>query len=162
MKGIKHLVQCHCVLPQYRGRAEPVFHKFPVFSILSDNEDDEDVIAKFSQCNNCGAIHKVIDICKSEIVPGADESSAILTIDDIKSSLPRKVSKIIESHNCSHATWEQIKFIFDNQIWDQTIVISRDTLGDSSQIKVLKISDHDNFKIETHLRQEEVTGEYTI
>ena len=41
-------------------------------------------------------------------------------------------------------------------------MISRDTLGDSSQIKVLKISDHDNFKIETHLRQEEVTGEYTI
>ena len=159
MKGTKHLVQCHCVLPQYRGRSEPVFHKFAVFSII---DEDEDIIPKFSQCNNCGAIHKVVDICKSEIVPGADESAAILTVNDIKSSLPNKISKIIESHNCSHATWEQVKFIFENQEWGQTIVISRETLGDSSQIKVLKINDEDNFKIETHLRQEEITGEYTI
>ena len=55
-----------------------------------------------------------------------------------------------------------MKFIFENQEWGQTIVISRETLGDSSQIKVLKINDEDNFKIETHLRQEEITGEYTI
>jgi hypothetical protein len=157
--GTKHLIQCHCVLPQYRGRKTPVFHKFAVFSVI-DNEGD--VIPKFAQCNSCDAIHKVIDICKSEIIHGVDESDAILTVSDIKHCIPDNISKIIETHNCSFATWEHIKFVIDNSLWGEQIVISRETIGDSSQVKILKLNSKDNYKIETQLRQEEITGKYLI
>ena len=159
MKGLKHLIQCHCVLPQYRGKPEPLFHKFAVFSAI---DQEGTTIPKFSQCNNCGAIHKVIDICKSEIVHGVDESAAILTITDIKTSIPTSISKIIESHNCSYATWEHVKFIIDNCLWEETVVLSRETIGDASHIKILKIKDQNNYKIETQLRQEEIIGEYSL
>ena len=84
MFGLKHLIQCHCILPQYKNRKEPVFHKFPVFSII-DNSDT--VIVKYAECNNCGAAHKVYDICKSEILTGRDEVRSQLTREDFKFSL---------------------------------------------------------------------------
>jgi len=153
------LIQCHCVLPQYRGRKEPFFHKFTVFSIV---QDDETVLPKFSQCNNCQVIHKVMDLCKSEIVPGVDESNAILTINDIKASVPEKFCKVMNNHQCDQASWEHLKFILENQIWGESIIISRETLGDSTQLKLLRVNDQNNYVLESHLRQEEILGEYSL
>ena len=65
MTGVLHLIECHCCLPQYKNSKKPVYHKFKVFSILDDGDT---VISKHSQCNNCGVVHHVIDICKSEII----------------------------------------------------------------------------------------------
>ena len=81
MTGQQHLIQCHCVLPQYRGRKDPVYHKFTVFSIIDESDT---VVPKFVQCNNCGVIHKVYDICKSEIITGKDEMRNTAKIDDFK------------------------------------------------------------------------------
>ena len=159
MHGVKHLIQCHCVLPQYRGRSEPFFHKFAVFSMI---DEEDNVVPKFAQCNNCQAVHKVVDICKSEIVPGVDESSAILTINDIRPSIPENFCKVMDKHACDQASWEQLKFIFENKVWGESIIVSREILGDSTQIKLLRINDKENFALETHLRQEEILGEYSI
>ena len=87
MRGVKHLIQCHCMLPQFRNMKEPIFHKFPVFSVI-DNSDI--TIEKFSICNNCAALHKVVDICKSEIVIGADDRNVARTIEDVKTWNIRK------------------------------------------------------------------------
>ena len=38
MAGIKHLIECHCMLPQYRNKKDRQYHKFVVFSII-DNAD---------------------------------------------------------------------------------------------------------------------------
>lgn len=159
MRGVKHLIQCHCVLPQYRTRKEPFFHKFAVFSMI---EDDDTVLPKFAQCNNCQVIHKVVDLCKSEIVPGVDESSAILTIDDIKSSIPEKFCKVMNNYQCDQASWEHLRFILENQSWGEGIIISREILGDSTQLKLLRVNDHSSYALETHLRQEDILGEYSI
>ena len=96
MKGVKHLIQCHCILPQYKNSPEPIFHKFVVFSEI---DEEDNFVTKLAQCNNCGVIHKVVDACKSEIVRGMEESSAILTIPEIKKSLTHThtwVSSMIE------------------------------------------------------------------
>ena len=62
LEGVRHLIECHCTLPQYRNANPPVYHKFVVFSVL-----DEDAIQKkLVQCNNCGIIHKVVDLCKKK------------------------------------------------------------------------------------------------
>ena len=71
----KHLIECHCILPQYKKAPKPVFHKFIVFS-----EIDNDVVEPtYVQCNNCGAVHKIYDFCKSEIIVGRDELRTILS-----------------------------------------------------------------------------------
>ena len=81
LTGIKHLIECHCILPQYRGRKETVFHKFVVFSIVDASDT---CIPKYVQCNNCSAVHKVYDICKSEIIPGRDELKTVVSIEEVK------------------------------------------------------------------------------
>ena len=96
MYGIKHIVECHCVLPQYRKRKNPLFHKFIVFSVVDEGDT---VVAKHAQCNNCGVIHRVFDICKSEIVTGRDELGSLLSIDDIKFTIVPDVARVLESYS---------------------------------------------------------------
>ena len=84
MKGLKHLIECHCVLPQFRKRENPPYHKFVVFSLIDDSDT---AIPKHARCNNCGVIHNVIDICKSEILPG-QEVGAVMTKKDCGMMLP--------------------------------------------------------------------------
>jgi len=63
-RGMKHLIECHCILSQYRDRQDAIYHKFIVFSEVDEGDT---VIPKFVNCNNCGICHNVIDLCKSII-----------------------------------------------------------------------------------------------
>ena len=108
--GVKHLVQCHCILPQFRKRDNPLFHKFIVFSIL----DELDCIEpKIVQCNNCGILHQVIDICKTEILIGKEEATSLISIDELKLQIPSKFIKVLEENKCDLSIWENLKFILD-------------------------------------------------
>ena len=145
MEGVKHLVQCHCVLPQFKDRSDPIFHKFTVFSIIDDSDT---VQPKFSQCNNCGVIHKIVDICKSELT-SKEESRSIPNIEDIKFSLSSDLSRVLDSYQCDLATWEQAEWIFLNKLWDRWILLSRDE-DEQGEIhgKRLIFSDEGRFRIE--------------
>jgi len=145
VQGVKHLIQCHCVLPQFKDRSDPVFHKFTVFSIIDESDT---VQPKFSQCNNCGVVHRVVDICKSELT-SKEESKSIPNIDDIKFSLSPDLSRVLESYQCDLATWEQAEWIFLNKVWDQWIVLSRDE-DDQGELhgKRLIFSEDGRFRIE--------------
>lgn len=122
MQGVKHLIQCHCILPQFKDAAEPTFHKFIVFSVIDDSDT---VQPKFAQCNNCGVLHKVIDICKSELTTRED-SKSLPSIDDIKFSISAELSRVLETYQCDIATWEQAEWIYLTKSWDQWIVLARD------------------------------------
>ena len=95
MDGIKHIIECHCVLPQFRNKENFIYHKFIVFSIVDDSDT---VIPKFVTCNNCGVIHKIFDICKSHIMAGKDELKSQSSISDIKFTLNKGVVEILESY----------------------------------------------------------------
>ena len=153
MKGVRHLIQCHCILPQYRKAPEPVFHKFVVFSEVG--EDDE-FLPKLAQCNNCGVIHKVIDACKSEIVAGLDDSLSLLTIEEIKSSLTLDLCSILTTYKCDISVWENVKFIYENKIWGEKIVLSKDDVDGILQVKVLQILDKNKVKIDSHVYESEI------
>ncbi len=45
-RGQKHLIECHCILPQYRRSSNTVYHKFVVFSVIDDSDTVEVEIAK--------------------------------------------------------------------------------------------------------------------
>lgn len=146
--GQKHLVRCRCVLPQMKSAA--ISHEFPVFSEVIDGI----VKIKYAQCNNCGIIHKVTDICTSEIMNGKEAMSSITTIDDIKASMNSKIISILEKNNCDLPTWEYAKYVLENSRWGEIIILSSEAEGDSKVIKYLKIISETFFNVDTRVRKE--------
>lgn len=155
-RGYKHLIQCRCVLPQFKNRPDPPRHKFIVFSVIDENDKVE---LKYAQCNHCGLIHKVVDICKSEIQAGKESSSLILTIDDIKISLPADLVTILDKYNAELSTWEQARFILENKEWGNFLLLEQEEESGVKQGKYLRIFGENFYKMENFSREEYVNLE---
>jgi hypothetical protein len=155
MAGIKHLIQCHCILPQYKKLPDPVFHKFVTFSTI---DEDGDVIPSVSRCNNCGVVHKIVDFCTSEFIYGLEDTFAITEIKDLRSNIPEKILQILDDNKCDIATWQQVDDILRNEEWGSWVILSKVALKGSTQIKQLTIDGIDKLKIESHLRKDEIVG----
>lgn len=147
MDGIKHLIQCKCILPQYK--TQQIFHKFVVFSVINDGVVQE----KLSQCNNCGAIHKVTELCTSTVISGKDSLSGIMTIDDYKVNLPNNVVNLLEKNNCELYVWEEINFIIKNKKWKSRVLLTHDVYDDYSCGKYMIVKSKNNFEIQTFNEQ---------
>ena len=156
IKGIKHLVQCHCVLPQFRGRETPVFHKIEVFSEI---DEEDNVTEKFIVCDNCGVVHKVFDLCKSEIQTQHETITSVRTIPEIKMSLDDNICQLLEKNNCHVSTWENIEFILDNEIFDLPVVINRENIKGKTNIKYVELKKNGKFKIKSDIINSEVNFE---
>ena len=152
MIGVKHTVECQCVLPQYKNHSSPTFHKFVVFSILENDK----VLEDFAQCNNCGIVHKIVDICKSEILIGKEELRSVISISDLKLSLPSDLSSVLESYDCDLPNWQHAHFIYSHEIWGDKIVLIRETLDNAIQGKLLIIEGSKKFKIESFMESLEL------
>lgn len=144
----KHLIECHCVLPQFRSRSEPIYHKFVVFSEFDENGE---IITKYAQCNNCGVIHRVTGVSRSEILTGNDESVSIIEIADIKLSLPQNIVSVLESYRVDLATWEQTLFTFDNKLWGSHVILTTESKPDGQvEGKLLRFTGAGTVRIEPY------------
>lgn len=150
MLGIKHLIQCHCILSQYKNSKNPVFHNFVVFSTVNC---DDSVNVKFVTCNNCGVIHRVHDICKSEILYGNDDVKSLITIDDLRSDIPTKITNVLDSYACDIPVWEEVKFALDNENFNRQIILNKIQVKDEIQVKILNILSKDKFKIDVSIEK---------
>lgn len=150
MMGMKHLVTCRCVLPQFRHRSDPPQHQFTVFSVI----DDDRVRPKFAQCNNCGIIHKVTEINRSEVMSGREEMRSISTIDDIRPGLPTRLGEVLDANQADLPTWEAAQHILDNKEWGGFVVLSTDEAGGTRQGKYLRILGENMFRVEEFTREE--------
>ncbi len=151
MNGTKHIIECHCILPQYRERKSPVYHKFVAFSEIDKSDT---VIPSYVQCNNCGTVHRVYDICKSEIIAGKDESATVEKISDVSLSLPTSLKELFESYSLGLADYMLARHIIENKKWDSTIVLSKETEGQATTGKILRFIDIDRFRVESFSRKE--------
>jgi hypothetical protein len=149
VEGIKHLIQCHCILPQYRNSKNPVFHKFSVFSILDLVSDT--VTHKFAECNNCGAAHKIVDICKSEIVIGKDEVTSQLSVSDLKHSIPDSLFELLETYDRELPDFEYAQFILERALWDKYVILTREEINGDIQGKLVRFISHDKFRVESYI-----------
>lgn len=156
MQGFKHLIQCHCILPQYRNRPDPVFHQFVVFSTIDDSDT---VLPKYVQCNNCNVVHKVYDLCKSEIIAGRDELNSVSTIDDVIYTIPEDIRGVLESYSVDLPTWEHAQFVLQNKVWGTAVILTKDVLEDETQGKILMIAGPGKFNIETFIVENYINGE---
>lgn len=148
--GQKHLIKCRCVMPQYKRVPEPPAHRFVVFSVI---DDANKVIPKFAQCNNCGIIHKVTELGRSELI-GRESMTSLLTIDDIKASLPLSLVPIMEVADADLATWEAARFIYDNKRWGDFVALTSEVESGTRQGKYVRIIGENMFKVETYVCEE--------
>ncbi|NBW06494.1 MAG: hypothetical protein EBR82_00535 [Caulobacteraceae bacterium] len=149
MRGQRHLVYCRCVLPQFKSLPDPPKHQFVVFSVI---DDDDNAVPKYAQCNNCGLVHKVVDICKSEILSKKESIASIISIDDIKTSLPPNLVDILERHNVEIATWEQAQHILENKEWGSFVTLTGEEEDGMRHGKYVRMMSESFFKIETFSR----------
>lgn len=149
--GIKHLVSCRCVLPQFKTLNDPPRHQFVVFSIVDDSDRTQ---VKFAQCNNCGVIHKVTDVCKSEILSNREDMGTLMTIDEIKLGLPKNLASILEMNNADLPTWELASFIYENKRWGEVAVLTTDSESGVRSGKYIQILGESLFKVNSFSREE--------
>lgn len=152
MNYVKHLIECQCTLKIYEKKTKPLFHKFQVFSILTDQGLKE----KYVVCNNCDIVHKVFETCKSEIQWGKENLKALVnTKEDIKFNLISKNQQslvdLLEQNITDIADWELSEFLIENEAEGQ-IVLSKKEIEDNIVYKVLYISKN-SFKIKTEIVQ---------
>lgn len=131
--GMRHLIECNCILPQYKNRTPVVWHKFPVFSVIDENNN---VKEKFAQCNNCGIIHKVTEIGKSEITI-KENLRSIRTMEDIKFGIQSDIAGILEQYKCDVSAWEEAEFILHNNKWGSMIILDQETSNGVTNGKAL-------------------------
>lgn len=148
--GLKHLITCRCVLPQFKRSDDPPRHQFVVFSTVNDDV----VVPKFAQCNNCGVIHKVVEVNRSEIMLGRENMGSLVTIDDIKAGLPQQLSNILETNDVDLPTWELAQFILENKQWGNFVVLRTDEEDGLKQGKYLRILGEAMFRVESFTREE--------
>lgn len=143
----KHLVKCSCVLSTFKNKKDPVFHRIVAFSEI---DEEGEVIPSFVLCNNCGALHKIKELCKSEIIYAKDNLSSLPNIDEIKLSIPQKIIEICSSYDIDLPTWQELKFIIENELWGSRVILTREDVDASLTGKVLLLFGPDTLKIESY------------
>jgi len=146
VETIKHLIECHCILPIFKNRTPVIYHKFAVFSKIDKNDK---VIPKYVNCNNCGVVHFVTEICKSDIKIGKEDIGSIRTKEDIKLSLPEKIINVLDGSNCTVDLYEETEFILENQTFPRELILKREIINEEHHLKILEIKDNNNFKIKS-------------
>ena len=137
---IRHLIECQCVLKIYENRSKAIYHKFSVFSKIVDDVIEE----KYVECNNCGAIHKILDVCQSDILWGKDGLLGLVNkIEDIKFNLDNsgneKIVEILISNKIEDISiWEFVESLFENEEEGQ-ITLSKNEIEDRIVSKILYI-----------------------
>tara|TARA_Y100000593_G_scaffold94436_1_gene193529 strand:- start:3700 stop:4167 length:468 start_codon:yes stop_codon:yes gene_type:complete len=149
MPGIKHLIECHCILPIFKtGKSEMINHKFPVYSKIDSNDK---ILERFIKCNNCDTMHYVYDVCKSEIRGGKDQSEISISKEELSLMLPERLSNALLKMNTDISNWEHIVDIFDEQRWGEFVVLKRDIIDEKQHVKIVEISSESVFKIKNQV-----------
>lgn len=141
----KHSIRCKCILQQHFDREDPPLFHFLVLSEIVDGV----VKQKIVQCPNCGVLHKVIDICESIVMNGKEESKLLTSLDDLKLTLPKNLTSLMELYDLDISSWEQASFIIENEKYGDYIVLSTEVLDDVRYVKYVRILGRELYKVET-------------
>lgn len=135
---------------QFRQMPDPPFHKFIVFSEI---EPPGIIVKSIVQCPNCGAVHRVKEVGVSEVLRKEDAPS-ILTIEEIKSSLPEKLVAGFSGYDLELHQWMEIKWILDNEQWGRNVILTKDSADGLVTGKYVQIISKDIWRFNNFSREE--------
>ncbi len=127
------------------SQRDPPFFHFVAFSVV----EDDNVKPKIVQCPNCGVLHRILDISRSKILAGKEESRSLVTFDDIKASIPVNLAKLLEQYDLDITQWEHARFIMDNQKWGDHIVLSDESVDKIRYVKYIRILGQELYRVDT-------------
>lgn len=133
-----------------KNKSDPPLHKFVVFSI----QENDVTLEKLVTCNNCGVVHRVIEICRSDILNNFEGTSSSLTLEDVAMQLSESVRDILASYEKELADYEHVKFMIDKDTIGDFVVLSQEFNDDRKSGKVLKYKGEGKFEIEPFSRSE--------
>lgn len=149
-EGVKHLITCKCFLPQFKNHENPPIHRFIVFSELDEYAN---VKPSFVECNNCGIVHKVLEIEKSAIT-NKESVKAVENIDEVLSQVPEWLYNLLKKYECDLPTCQEARFIIQNKLWGRFVVLDKERTTEGIFGKALIILGDRLHKIETFEREE--------
>jgi len=153
--GIKHLIECHCTLKIYNGSNNHLFHKFPVYS---NYDSTGKLIEKICKCNNCGTLHRVKSICKSEIIRGGkDRNTSEINIEDISLQIDKKIENVLRRYDCDISVWENVLDIIEKEAWEYPVIISREVIDMKYHVKIMEIVSESKIKIISKIIEDEIS-----
>lgn len=147
---IKHLVECNCLLPQFKHSDPPMWHHFVVFSEIDETGA---VIPSFAQCNNCGMVHKVTEVGVSSTMK-RDTFPAIPSIAEVRGSFPERLQKELSGYELDLPTCQEIAFIFQHQLWGRIVILQKEQVEEYLVGKILQIIGNSIWRIQPF--QEEI------
>ena len=144
MNYINHVVDCQCILQIYSKVEKPIYHKFVVFSTIT--EDNFDI--KYVECNNCGLIHEVYDVGKSNLKSDGDKYKALVTTkEDLQYNLPEKYVNFLVKNKVEETyIWENINYLLENNIAGN-IIYNKETIDNKVICSFISINEDNTFKI---------------
>lgn len=150
---IKHLIECQCILKIFENTTKPLYHKFVVFSLT----DNETVKEKYVTCNNCDIVHRVYDICKSEIKWGKEGyKSLIYTKEDISFNLAnngkQNISDLLTINDVDIPDWELVDYLIEKNL-EGHVVLSKKEIDNDVNYKILYLLKDGKIKIKNELEQ---------
>lgn len=145
LTGQRHSIRCNCILAQHMSRPDPPLFHFLAFSVV----EDDNVKPKIVQCPNCGVLHRILDIGRSKILSGKEESKSLSTFDDIVASVPVNLAKILEKYELDVTQWEAARFIVENQRWGEHIVLSNEMVDNIRCVKFVRILGQELYRVDT-------------
>ena len=110
--------------------------------------ENDQIQQTYAQCNNCGVVHQITDLCRSTILSGKDEIRSILSETEIAMTIPSDLAHILESYSCDLATWQHVQFIYNQGLWGEKIILLREEINSEVVGKILLLEGPNKFKIE--------------
>lgn len=140
----RHVLICRCILRQNRERRDPDKFRFTACSLIIDGECS----VSYVECPNCGVTHKVIDLCRSEIVQ-SELTKLAPSLDELKASLPDKLCAILANHELDTSVWQHAVNIVTHKLWGYSIQLKRESVGTDSVVKYVQVLGESLFRVHT-------------
>lgn len=153
MNYIKHVIDCQCVLQIYSKVEKPIYHKFVVFSTYTDNEFD----IKYVECNNCGIIHEVYNVGKSNIKTDGDKYKALVTSkEDLQYNLPDRFVNFLAQNKVEETyLWENINYLLENKL-SGNVIYNKEKIDNNVICSFININEDGSFKISKETFQRDI------
>jgi len=149
----KHLIECQCTLSIFKNNNKVVYHKIPVISFFNEKDEAKE---KYVICNNCGIVHRVYEVFKSEIKWGMEDlKNLVNTKEDIEQNLnflgKSEIVNILNKEQSYTCDWELAEYLIENNLSGNIILQS--TESDNNIVhKVLEIKG-DKHRIKKEINQ---------
>jgi hypothetical protein len=90
-------------------------------------------------------------------MPGRENMNSILTLDEMKAGMPAQLVALLETHSVDRATWENARWILENERWGDVIILTSELADGMRQGKYVRVIGEKLFKVDNFTKDEIVS-----